>query len=218
MARNPNERLKARHVTYCGGTGSGKTTAIHHLGEIPKTEDVIIFDTYGTFRSLGVRKVYQAFSCADFYNKLVHLRTLKKAFVLALVSKRTQKEFEFFQKCAWDVADGYRPLHIVNEELIRFVNTINKAEGQLGENYQGGRKFGLVCHSIFQRGQEVPKSVLRGSQIFWVGKQDSKADARYWEDIIDVSANELMQLQELEYYLKKHGIGNVKRGKLKPIS
>lgn len=220
MARNPNEALKARHVIYCAGTGGGKTTALHQASELdlmPRDEDVIIFDTYGTFERLGKRKVYKAKNAKTFINAMMKFRSKGKPFVLALVGKRTQADFEWFQKVAWEFADGQRPLHIINEELIRFVNSVAKAEGQLAENYQGGRKFGLVCHSVFQRGQEVPKSVLRGSQIKWIGKQDDFADAKYWEDKIDVPAHDIAKLVDLEYYIKRAGINNVKRGKLRPI-
>lgn len=220
MARNPNEALKARHVIYCAGTGGGKTTALHQAHEydlIPLNEDVIIFDTYGTFAKLGKRKVYKARTAKTFLNALLRLRSQPKPFVLAFVGMRTQEQFEFYQQVAWAFADGQRPLHIINEELIRFVTSVAKAEGQLAENYQGGRKFGLVCHSVFQRGQEVPKSVLRGSQIKWIGKQDDFADAKYWEDKIDVPAQQLATLVDLEFYIKRAGINNVKKGKLMPI-
>ncbi|NVJ59779.1 MAG: hypothetical protein HWE27_05275 [Gammaproteobacteria bacterium] len=220
MARNPNESIKARHVLYCAGTGGGKTTALHRaheMGLIPKHEDVIIFDTYATFTKLGGRRVFKAKTCKAFYHNLIKLRRQSKPFVLALVGKRTLQEFEFFQKVAWALADGNRPLHIINEELIRFVTSVSKADGQLGENYQGGRKFGLVCHSVFQRGQEVPKSVLRGSQIKWVGKQDDYTDAEYWSKKIDIPADDIAQLVDLEYYVKRAGINNVTKGKLKPL-
>lgn len=184
---------------------------------IPGNEDVIIFDTYETFQKLGKRKVYKAKTAKQFISNMMKLRKQNKPFVASFVGKRSLEEFEFFQKVAWQFADGNRALHIINEELIRFVTSISKAEGQLGENYQGGRKFGLVCHSIFQRGQEVPKSVLRGSQIKWVGKQDDSADAKYWAERIDVSINDVAALVDLEYFVKRQGIGNVVRGKLKHL-
>lgn len=217
MAKNPNERLDARHVIYCAGTGGGKTTAIHNLGLIPKKEDVVIFDTYGTFNRLGGRAVHKAHTLSVFYKKLVKLRAGKKPFVLAFVGGRTYKQFELFNKMVWGVADGSKALHIVYEELIRFVTSTAKAEGMLAEIYQGGRKFGLVAHAVFQRGQEVPKTVLRGSQIKWVGKCDGKQDAKYWENEIDVPANDIANLKPLEYYLKFAGIGNVEKGKLRPL-
>lgn len=221
MPRNPDDSIKARHVLYCAGTGGGKTTALHRaheLGLIPKHEDVLIFDTYSTFAKLGARRVYQASTAEELVKKMAKLRSQPKPFALAFVGKRTIKEFEFFQKVAWEFADGDRPLHIINEELIRFVTSVSKAEGQLGENYQGGRKFGLVCHSIFQRGQEVPKSVLRGSQIKWVGKQDDYSDAEYWAKKIDIPADDIARLVDLEFYVKRAGINNVTKGKLKPLS
>ncbi|MDG3088117.1 hypothetical protein P7F88_19370 [Vibrio hannami] len=220
MAINPDDSINARHVLYCAGTGGGKTTAMHQadkLGLIPLNEDVMIFDTYSTFTRLGKRKVYQAAGAKEFISKMAKLRAQPKPFVISYVGRRTLRDFEFFQKLAWQFADGKRPLHIINEELIRFVTTISKAEGQLAENYQGGRKFGLVCHSIFQRGQEVPKTILRGSQIKWVGKQDDFADAEYWSKRIDIATDDIAGLVDLEYYIKRQGINNVVRGKLEPI-
>ncbi|WP_375752713.1 hypothetical protein [Vibrio sp. HN007] len=220
MAINPNEKLKARNALYCAGTGGGKTTALHQadeLGLIPLNEDVLIFDTYSTFDRLGKRRVYTANSARQLISNLSKLRNQPKPFVASFVGKRTQSEFDFFQKVAWEFADGNRPLHIINEELIRFVNSIAKAEGQLAENYQGGRKFGLVNHALFQRGQEVPKTVLRGSQIKWIGRQDDVDDVEYWTKKMGLTVEDIAQLEDLEYYIKRAKLGQLSRGVLRPI-
>nr|WP_157828497.1 hypothetical protein [Enterovibrio nigricans] len=47
--------------------------------------------------------------------------------------------------------------------------------------------------------------MVRQSQFKWIGKQDAKADCRYWSAEIDVPMEDIDRLQDLEYYLKEKG-------------
>lgn len=219
MAKNPNEKLKSKHVLYCSASGGGKTTAIHNLGKIPKNEPVVLWDPYKTFNKVGRRKVEQHTEFEHFYRRLAYLhgRSRGQPFAISLVGKSGKEAFELFGKMVWSVADGNKILHVVFEELLRVVTSTAKADGILGELYQGGRKFGLICHALFQRGQEVPKTVLRGSPYKWVGKVDDVDDAKYWAPKLDKPPQEIAALVDLHYFLKSPGANNVTKGILRPL-
>ncbi|TKE73482.1 hypothetical protein FCV54_24945, partial [Vibrio sp. F12] len=70
-------------------------------------------------------------------------------------------------------------LYTVIEELASCVETSGKLRGRAGELLRGGRQYGLVVHSIFQRGQEVPKTVTEQSSVWWVGAVNSLSDAQW---------------------------------------
>ncbi|TCT60147.1 hypothetical protein [Vibrio crassostreae] len=221
MAINPNESLKQLHTLYCAGSGGGKTTAIHKLSVnkvkvIPKQSRVVIFDPYGTFDSLDGRKVQVFTQCERFYPRLAALMKGNRSFVIAFRSG-DKKVFEWFCRCVWAVADGQKPLHVVCEEMIRVLPSAHEANEGVREILQGGRKFGLIFHGVFQRAQEVPKSIVRGCARKWIGKPDSIADAKYWSPEMDVDAKAIASLDELEYYFKAGGIGSTVKGRLSPL-
>ena len=217
MALNPNEALKQLHTLYCAGSGGGKTTAIHNLGIISPKSSVVIFDPYGTFTKLGRRKVEQVTSVEHFYRRLAFLHERNKPFVLAFAGSNDTRVFDAFCRIVWAVADGNKLLEVVCDEMIRYLPSATAANEGLKEILQGGRKFGLVFHGIFQRAQEVPKTIVRGCARKWIGKPDSMADARYWADEIDVEAREIGALNDLDYYFKSGGIGSTVKGRLKPL-
>ncbi len=116
-----------------------------------------------------------------FVKALVLARKRGKSFKLAYVPSEGAcgDELEFFSAAVWAVGNGDADrLHVVIEELASCVETSGKLKGKAGELWRGGRQYGLVLHSIFQRGQEVPKTVTEQSPVWWIGAVNSMADAR----------------------------------------
>ncbi|KXF81207.1 hypothetical protein [Enterovibrio coralii] len=214
MAINSNPRHKARHKLFAATTGGGKTTAIHQDRDLQKAQRVVIYDPYNAYRKLGRKRVTQTHSIKAFAIALAQAMQKNKPFVLALSGVYGVKELDVFAKILWAVADGNKQLHVVVEELIGSVSSPNQLPKAVAELWNGGRQFGLVMYALFQRPQEVPKTVVRQSQFKWVGKQDSKADCRYWSAEIDVPVEALSQLNDLEFYLKASG-QNPNFGKLR---
>ena len=239
MAIRPNNALDAKHVCYLAGTGGGKTAAVKLLKLWG--DHVVIFDLYGEYRfdgrkkdafnGLGGRKVYHFSGRASFAAAFADAWRSGKRFVLAYqpefctslqgdkLKKAKQKELYWFGQLAWAAGDGQRELDIIIEELAKLADTAGKDDTIIGEIATGGRKFGLILHSIFQRSQEVPKTIWKNSPRKVMGAQESKSDAKAISIELDAPIDQLLQLSKLNhkykrqrlYYLVKPngGIGNI---------
>ncbi|NLS13357.1 hypothetical protein HGP28_10680 [Vibrio sp. SM6] len=227
--RNSNPSHDAEHVIYVAGTGGGKTSAVKHLDFIPKGAQAVFFDPYrnyagGKFRGQMCKGVSRR---AVFVKALVAARRAGQPFKLAYIPEggACDDELEFFASVVWAVGDGQAArLHVAIEELASCVETSGKLKGKAGELWRGGRQYGLVLHSVFQRGQEVPKTVTEQSPVWWIGAVNSMADARWLADKKGLDVQTVAALKSAktnkaqigkpvaEYLLVKDGIGNVKKG------
>lgn len=239
MAVNPNNSLKAEHVCYIAGTGGGKTTAVK-LARL-FGDCVAIFDVYNDYRydgrsksafnGLGGRAVYHFATRKAFAAAFVDAWRSGKKFVVAYtptfpaslrgddLRKARQVELHWFAQLMWEASDGKRQLHVIIEELAKLSDTVGKDNSIVGELATGGRKFGIVLHTIFQRSQEVPKTIWNNSPRKVLGAQESQGDAKQISveldaDLLDVYAIGRMNAEYEDkrlYYLfkSKGGIGNI---------
>jgi DNA helicase HerA-like ATPase len=65
-----------------------------------------------------------------------------------------------------------------------------------------GRKFNLHTINLFQRGQEVSKTIIDNCQHACVMMQKTKASATYLEKMTGIPADAIEQLDPLEYLLQ----------------
>lgn len=225
---NSNPSFDAEHTIYVAGTGGGKTSAVKHLGLVPKTAQAVFFDPYSNYAGAKFQgqMCHGTGSRLAFVKSLVMARKRGKSFKLAYVPAlgATSEELEFFASVVWSVGNGRaRQLHTVIEELASCVETSGKLKGRAGELLRGGRQYGLVVHTVFQRGQEVPKTVTEQSSVWWVGAVNSMSDAQWIADKRGLDINliaglksakvnkELIGKPIAEYLLVRDGIGNVER-------
>ncbi|WP_367989839.1 hypothetical protein AB2S62_21760 [Vibrio sp. NTOU-M3] len=181
---NSNASLNARHTIYLSGTGGGKTSAVFHLGILPKAAQCVIFDPYSGYanKKLKGQYVHGTSSRVEFVKLLFAARKRGKPFKLAYVPSKgaCSGELEFFCSVVWSMGNGNAPeLHCVIEELASCVETSGKLKGKAGELLRGGRQFGLVVHTLFQKAQEVPKTVTDQSDTWWIGKLNSTRDVNW---------------------------------------
>lgn len=224
--RNPNNRLSAEHALFVGSSGSGKTTAVKQVGVIKATDQVALFDPYNDYETLCGREVRRYTSLAGFARALYSARAAKagRGFKIAYSPKdgANPKNLEAFSKIIWGAGDGIhkKPLKVIFEELAKCVNTSGAARGAFGEILTGGRKFGLHAICIFQRGQEVPKTVMGQCSIKWVGRQERKKDAVYLADELDLPVENIIKLPRYHYLMKTadHNIGQFDQGKLRKLA
>ena len=223
---NANPSFDAEHTLYVAGTGGGKTSAVKHLGLIPKTAQAVFFDPYTNYAG----SQFQGQMCHGTSSRLAFVKSLVMArrrggsFKLAYIPANgtTSEELEFFASVVWSVGNGRASrLYTVIEELASCVETSGKLRGRAGELLRGGRQYGLVVHSIFQRGQEVPKTVTEQSSVWWVGAVNSMRDAHWIADKRGVDVNTVATLKSAqvnkkrigkpiaEYLLIREGIGNI---------
>lgn len=227
-AINKNNRHNAEHVCYLGTTGSCKTTAIRQLGFIERGDQVVMFDPYSDHAGRNIKgvKVVGYSTFPDFYKAAWAARKKTAAFRIALIGQeRSAQNLQRFAQMVWSLGDGNHPkkLHVVIEELARFSDSSSKLVGHAGELWTGGRGFGLVMHTSFQRGQEVPKTVIDESAYFYIGAVGSARNAKYVSDNLDVPVSEILALKTVrdtgsyaDYILKSPGIGNWKKNKITP--
>ncbi|PQJ47057.1 hypothetical protein [Vibrio splendidus] len=223
---NANPSFDAEHTLYVAGTGGGKTSAVKYLGLIPKTAQAVFFDPYANYAG----SKFQGQMCHGTKSRLAFVKSLVMArrrggsFKLAYVPANgaTYEELEFFASVVWSVGNGRASrLYTVIEELASCVETSGKLRGRAGELLRGGRQYGLVVHSIFQRGQEVPKTVTEQSSVWWVGAVNSMSDAQWLADKRGLDVNTIATLKSAkvnkqrigkpiaEYLLIRDGIGNI---------
>ncbi len=223
---NSNPSHDAEHTIYVAGTGGGKTSAVKHLHLVPKASQAVFFDPYRNYAGAKFQgqQCHATESRAVFVKALVRARKQGGSFKLAYVPKggATSEELEFFSSVVWSVGNGNAPkLHVIIEELASCVETSGKLKGRAGELLRGGRQYGLVVHTVFQRGQEVPKTVTEQSSVWWVGAVNSMSDAQWLADKRGLDVNTIAGLKSAkvnkirigkpiaEYLLVKDGIGNV---------
>jgi hypothetical protein len=159
-----------------------------------------------------------------FVKALIRARKRGQSFKLAYIPKggATAEELEFFSSVVWSVGNGKASkLHVIIEELASCVETSGKLKGRAGELLRGGRQYGLVVHTVFQRGQEVPKTVTEQSSVWWVGAVNSMSDANWLADKRGLDVDTIAGLKSAkvnkarigkpiaEYLLVRDGIGNV---------
>ncbi|PKF77318.1 hypothetical protein CW749_22465 [Vibrio sp. vnigr-6D03] len=223
---NSNPSHDAEHTIYVAGTGGGKTSAVKHLGLVPKTAQAVFFDPYRNYSGAKFQgqMCHGTSSRAAFIKSLVLARRRRGSFKLAYVPAHgaTNDELEFFSSVVWSLGNGNAPqLHVVIEELASCVETSGKLKGRAGELLRGGRQYGLVIHTVFQRGQEVPKTVTEQSSVWWCGAVNTKSDAQWLADKRGLDVNVIAGLKSAkvnkkrigkpiaEYLLVRDGIGNV---------
>ena len=226
---NSNPSHDAEHTLYIAGTGGGKTSAVKHLGLVPKKSQAVFFDPYKNYTSQKFQGqvCHGTSSRAAFVKALVMARRRGGSFKLAYIQNggATSDELEFFCAAVWAVGNGNAAkLHVVIEELASCAETSGKLNGKAGELLRGGRQFGIVVHTVFQRGQEVPKTVTEQSSVWWIGAVNSMSDAHWLANKRGLDVNTIAALKSAkvnkerinkpvaEYLLVYDGIGNTKRG------
>ncbi|MCR9640800.1 ATP-binding protein, partial [Vibrio alginolyticus] len=67
-----------------------------------------------------------------------------------------------------------------------------------------GRKYHIHTISLFQRGQEVSKTIIDNCQYAYVLLQKTAKSAHYLEQLTGISAQDIAKLNKLEY-LEQNG-------------
>ncbi|MFW1317674.1 hypothetical protein ACEWBY_21560, partial [Vibrio parahaemolyticus] len=104
---NSNPSHDAGHVIYVAGTGGGKTSAVKHLGLVPKAAQAVFFDPYRNYAGAKFRgqQCLETSSRVAFVKALVMARKRGKSFKLAYIPKdgACSEELEFFSAAVWAV-------------------------------------------------------------------------------------------------------------------
>ncbi|WP_087024436.1 hypothetical protein [Thaumasiovibrio subtropicus] len=206
MAKNPNNKLPLKHAFYVATSFGGKTTAIKKLNLVT-AKQVLFFDPYEDYKGIKFyRQQTKHFTnWMEFYTAAKNARRSSKPFKFGITVEPNPVNLERFAAIVWELGDGKKPLAAIFEELAVASNRVGKAEGRLGQCFTGGRRYAIECHSAFQRGQEVPKTIIGNSRYQWIGVQARLKDAKYLSEETGVPLAEIQKLQPGEYVLKELG-------------
>ena len=214
---NPNNALDCHNALYVGSSGSGKTTAVKNFN-IGPNDNAVFFDPFGDYEgTFKGQPVFTYYTWSEFAVNLFKARASGLPFKIARgFNGRIEKgDFELFCGLVWACGDGNKqPLNIVLEELAKFCDTAGKMDGYAGDLIRIGRKFGLSTHCVFQRGQEVGKTVIGNCPVKWVGYQERDNDAIYLSKELGISSDAIASLEKLEYIIRNetHDKGDFEKG------
>lgn len=203
---NPNNELKNGHVFAVGMSGCGKTSAVKKLF-IKSADHVAFFDPVGDYQGKVAGGVVRGYAdLKAFASALIAGRKTKQGFKIAYqpTHETTEKDFDKFCRVIWAVGNGKhkKPLKVICEEVAEHSLNAGKATGYHGKLLRLGRKFNIITINLFQRGQEVSKTIVDNCQIACVMMQKTKASAVYLDKMTGIPANEIEKLEPLEYLLQ----------------
>lgn len=205
---NPNNALKNGHAYAVGMSGCGKTSAAKKLFLKP-TDQVVIFDPLGDYTGeLVGRKVRSFKDFKEFADAVARGRRTTQGFKIAWSpkSRTNHKDFDKFCKLVWGLGDGrhVKALKVICEEVAQHSETAGKATGYHGDLLRLGRKYNIHTINLFQRGQEVSKTIIDNCETACVMRQKTLASAHYLEKMTGIKASDIDKLIPLEYLLQ-HG-------------
>lgn len=199
---NANNKQSNGHAWACGMSGSGKTQLARRK-LIKATDQVAIFDPLGDYTGeLAGRVVRSYTSLKEFARALLQGRKTKQGFKIAWAPTHDTKDedFDAFCKIAWAAGNGNhpKPLKVICEEVAEHTNTSGKETGYYGKLLRLGRKYGIHTISLFQRGQEVSKTIIDNCQLAYVLTQKTPKSAHYLETLTGIDAAAINQLEVVE--------------------
>ncbi|PSB89064.1 hypothetical protein C5F63_06020 [Photobacterium damselae subsp. damselae] len=208
--KNPNNTLPNKHCFYVATSEGGKTSAVKTMPKeirLKPSDQYVFFDPYGDYQGVFKGKAVEHYSnLSAFYLALCKARNSKKAFRIAYQPLfTTAREMDRFCGAVWSLGDGNKPIHVVIEEVAQFVNSNGSATGYLNNLISVGRKFGFMLSFLFQRGQEVPKTIIGGCAYKWIGMQERQKDAYYLAEETGIPVDKILALTKLHYIYKKSG-------------
>lgn len=203
---NPNNELKNGHIFAVGMSGCGKTSAVKKLF-IKGADHVAFFDPVGDYHGKVAGGVVRGYSTLkSFASALITARKTKRGFKVAYQPKHetTVKDFDAFCRVIWAVGNGKhkKPLKVICEEVAEHSENAGKATGYHGKLLRLGRKFHIHTINLFQRGQEVSKTIVDNCQFACVMMQKTKASAIYLERMTGIPSKDIAPLEPLEYILQ----------------
>ena len=208
--RNPNNSLKNGHCYLVGMSGCGKTSAIKKL-LIKQDDQVVIFDPFGDYDGTLCARSVVSYSCMKkFAAALIAGRKQSKSFKIAYqpTHNTDHSDLDNFCRVCWGVGDGSnpKPLKIVLEEVAQHSENAGKAAGYHGQILRVGRKYNLHCINLFQRGQEVSKTIFGNCDSAVIMQQKTPKCCRAIADYTGIAAARIAELDKLQYI---HQIGKV---------
>ncbi len=213
---NNNNKLDNHHAYVVGMSGSGKSSLAKKL-LIKPTDQVAIYDPKREYDGLlRGRKIRVYTHLKAFARALLAGRETRQGFKIAYrPGEPCAKDFDLFCRVVWCCGDGMhkKPLKVICEEVAENSTGAGKANGYHGKLLRLGRSYNIHTINLFQRGQEVPKTIIDNCEYGYVMLTKTPKSRRYLEDLTGICALEQGKLQRFEYFCQV-GV-EVEKGKIR---
>lgn len=178
---------KAVIVAVMGASGSGKGVYIKQKIRQAKPKRLMVFDPMGEYGEFCTIVKTMAEVLAAVKNK--HFRIALKP-----DSAKINEQFDLFCKIAYAVGDCW----LVVDELA-LVTKASYAPPAWADVSMRGRHRGLTVIGASQRPASIDKHFFGNSTIIRTGRLNFEADIKTLANVLRVTANEISDLQPLEY-------------------
>jgi len=185
---------------FCGSSGSGKS---HRVKEkIKKAKRLIIFDP------------------DDEYDEVRGIQTVRTSQALLNLIKKHPKGA---LKVRY-VVNGETAFNVWSKVVFAWGNCVCVAEEIAGVTSPGkapagwhtlvsrGRKRGITIYAVTQRPSESDKTILGNISKIWVGRMSRAKDRKYMAAELDVHADDITELEALNYLERDMLTNTVLRG------
>lgn len=199
---NNNNKLENNHVYIVGMSGSGKSSAAKKRF-IKPTDQVAIYDPKREYSGeLCGRKIRVYTSLKTFAAAIIAGRKTNQGFKIAYrPNEPSPADFDSFCRVVWAAGDGKhkKPIKAICEEVAENSTSAGKATGYHGKLLRLGRSYNIHTINLFQRGQEVSKTIIDNCQVGCLMMQKAKTSCVYLEGQTGIPANEIDQLKQFEF-------------------
>ncbi|MFT7682645.1 MAG: DNA helicase HerA-like ATPase [Moritella dasanensis] len=214
---NNNNELNNNHAFVVGMSGSGKTSFVKKKWLKP-TDQVAIYDPKREYEGMLVgRQVRSYVKLKDFASALLAGRKTTQGFKIAYrPDEPSVTDFDNYCRVVWAAGNGRhkKPLKTINEEVAEYGSSgAGKAKGYFGKLLRLSRAYGIQTINVFQRGQEVSKTIIDNCEYACIMKQKTPKSAKYLDELTGIPASEIALLQKFDYILQQgsdYTVGKVK--------
>ncbi|MCC4238131.1 type IV secretory system conjugative DNA transfer family protein [Vibrio anguillarum] len=205
---NNNNKLDNNHAYVVGMSGSGKSSLAKKL-LIQATDQVAIYDPKREYDGRLCGRVVRVYTnLFDFGKAIIAGRKTNRGFKIAYRPKESSpKDFDSFCRVVWSVGNGKhkKALKVICEEVAENSTSAGKATGYHGKLLRLGRSYNIHTINLFQRGQEVSKTIIDNCEYGYVMLQKTDKSRKYLEDMTGISVADQKKLKKFEYY-KQYGV------------
>lgn len=208
---NNNNKLSNGHSYVVGMSGSGKSSLAKKL-LIKPTDQVAIFDPKREYDGKLQGRVIRVYTdLREFASALIAGRKTKQGFKIAWrpMHETTPADFNDFCRVVWAVGNGKhpKPIKVICEEVAEHSLSAGKATGYHGKLLRLGRSYNIHTINLFQRGQEVSKTIIDNCEYGYVMKTKTPKSRKYLEDLTGITVLEQEKLEFFDY-IKQVGTEN----------
>ncbi|GAB3531880.1 type IV secretory system conjugative DNA transfer family protein [Photobacterium alginatilyticum] len=199
---NNNNKLNNNHAYVVGMSGSGKSSLAKKL-LIKPTDQVVIYDPKREYDGRLQGRVVRVYKdLRSFASAAIAGRKTRQGFKIAYQPKEmSAKDFDAFCKVVWSVGNGkhLKPVKAILEEVAENSTSPGKATGYHGKLLRLGRSYNIHTINLFQRGQEVSKTIIDNCEFGYLMKTKTPKSRKYLEDLTGIPVNEQSLLDNFDY-------------------